>query len=173
MGSTDVVVPGFVANLASFEYVGFSLLTIWAFAHSRFALFAVVLLIAVESMVGLLMLNKTATLLPWIAFVIGALSYNVTIARLATIGLLMSLAFGILQPLVAYGRSEAYNNPANIGAEFSFSKNLEYLRAYFDDNEAKSDPEAIQGSLLRLSFLDAAAFVIAQVRSRTSGRLAP
>ena len=172
-GSTDFVVPGFVGSLASFEYVGFSLLTIWAFARSRIAVSAVAALVAVESMVGLLMLNKTTTLLPWIAFMIGALSYNLTITRLATIGLLISLAFSTLQPLVAYGRNEAYNNPANIGGEFSFSKNLEYLRAYFDDNHANTDPEALQGSLLRLSFHRRRRLCDRSIRSRTPGRLAP
>jgi hypothetical protein len=162
LGLTDFVVPGFVVNLASFEYVGFSLLTIWAFAHSWTAVLAVAALVAVESMVGLLMLNKTGTLLPWISFVIGALSYKLTIPRLAAAGLLLSIAFSILQPLVGYGRNEAFNNPANKGGEFSFSKNLEYFRAYFDDNQATSDPEALQGSLLRVSFIDAATFVIAQ-----------
>jgi hypothetical protein len=107
------------------------------------------------------MLNKSAALLPWISFVIGALSYNFTIARLATAGLLIAFAFGILQPLVAYGRNEAYNNPANIGTEMSLSQNLVYLRAYFDNKE-ESDPEAPQGSLLRVSFVNVAAFVVSQ-----------
>ena len=75
---------------------------------------------------------------------IGALSYNLTVARLATAGLLISFAFGILQPLVAYGRNEAYNNPANGSAEMSLSGNLVYLRGYFDDKQ-ESDPEAEQG----------------------------
>jgi hypothetical protein len=74
---------------------------------------------------------------------------------------LISFAFGILQPLVAYGRNEAYNNPANSSAEVSLAQNFVYLRAYFDNKE-ESDPEAPQGSLLRVSFVNAAAFVISQ-----------
>jgi hypothetical protein len=125
------------------------------------AVFAVAGLVAVESLIGVLMLNKSAALLPWIAFVIGALSYNFTIPRLATAGLLICFAFGTLQPLVAYGRNEAYNNPANSGMQMSLSQNLVYLRAYFDNNE-ESDPEAPQGSLMRVSFVSVAAFVVAQ-----------
>ena len=113
MGLIDFVIPGFVTSLAMCEHVGFALLAIWAFATSTPAVLAVAALVALESLVGLLMLNKTSALLPWIAFVIGALSYNLTIPRLATAGLLISFAFGILQPLVAYGRNEAFNNPAN------------------------------------------------------------
>jgi hypothetical protein len=161
MGLIDFVVPGFISSLSLCEYVGFALLALWAFANSTTAVLAVAALVAVESLVGLLMLNKSSVLLPWIAFVIGALSYNFTIPRLATAGLLLSFAFGILQPLVAYGRNEAYNNPANSGAEMSLSQNLVYLRAYFD-NKQESDPEDPQGSLLRLSFVNVGAFVVAQ-----------
>jgi hypothetical protein len=161
VGLIDFVVPGFVTSLAMCEHVGFALLAIWAFARSTTAVLAVAGLVAVESLVGLLMLNKTVALLPWIAFVIGALSYNFTIPRLATAGLLISFAFGILQPLVAYGRNEAYNNPANSDREMSLAQNLVYLRAYFDNKE-ESDPEAEQGSLLRVSFVNAAAFVVSQ-----------
>ncbi len=135
MGLFDFVVPGFIASLAMCEHVGFALLAIWAFSRSMTAVFAVAGLVAVESLVGVLMLNKSLALLPWIAFVIGALSYNLTIPRLATAGLLICFAFGILQPLVAYGRNEAYNNPANSSAEMSLSQNLVYLRAYFDNNK--------------------------------------
>ena len=161
MGLIDFVVPGFIASLAMCEHVGFALLAIWAFARSTTAVFAVAGLVAVESLVGLLMLNKSWALLPWVSFVIGALSYNLTVARLATAGLLISFAFGILQPLVAYGRNEAYNNPANTGTEMSLSQNLVYLRAYFD-NKQENDAEAPQGSLLRVSFVNVAAFVVAQ-----------
>ena len=161
MGLIDFVVPGFIASLALCEHVGFALLAIWAFATSSAAVLAVAALVVIESLVGLLMLNKSWALLPWISFVIGALCYNLTIPRLAIAGLLISFAFGILQPLVAYGRNEAYNNPANSNAEMSLSRNLVYLRAYFDDKQ-ESDPEAPQGSLLRVSFVNAAAFVISQ-----------
>lgn len=161
MGLIDFVVPGFIASLALCEHVGFALLAIWAFATSTTAALGVAGLVAAESVVGLLMLNKSWVLLPWLSFVIGALSYNLTILRLATAGLLISFAFGILQPLVAYGRNEAYNNPANSSEEMSLSQNLVYLRAYFDDKQ-ENDPEAIQGSLLRVSFVNAAAFVVAQ-----------
>ncbi len=161
MGLIDFVVPGFISSLAMCEYVGFALLAVWAFANSTTAVLAVAALVCVESLIGLLMLNKSSALLPWIAFVIGALSYNFTIPRLATAGLLISFAFGILQPLVAYGRNEAYNNPANNSAELSLSQNLVYLRAYFD-NKQESDPEDPQGSLLRLSFVNVAAFVVSQ-----------
>ena len=93
---------------------------------------------------------------------IGALCYNLTIPRLATAGLLVWFAFGILQPLVAYARNEAFSNPANQGAEFSLSRNFEYLRSYFVDSKAESDPEAVQGGLMRLSLVNVAAFTIAQ-----------
>ncbi len=117
MGWSDIVVPGFVTSLAMCEYVGFALLAIWAFASSTPAVLAVAALVALESLVGLLMLNKTSTLLPWIAFVIGALSYKFTIPRLATVGLLISFAFSNHQPLVAYGRYEAFKKTANKGME--------------------------------------------------------
>jgi hypothetical protein len=58
MGLIDFVVPGFIASLAMCEHVGFALLAIWAFARSTTAVFAVAGLVAVESLVGLLMLNK-------------------------------------------------------------------------------------------------------------------
>ena len=144
MGLIDFVVPGVVTSLAMCEHVGFALLAIWAFATSTPAVLAVAALVALESLVGLLMLNKTSTLLPWIAFVIGALSYNFTIPRLATAGLLISFAFGILQPLVAYGRYEVFNNSANKGMEMSLSQNLVYLRAYFD-NKARKGPRGHTG----------------------------
>ena len=161
MGLIDFVIPGVVTSLAMCEHVGFALLAIWAFATSTPAVLAVAALVALESLVGLLMLNKTSTLLPWIAFVIGALSYKFTIPRLATAGLLISFAFGILQPLVAYGRYEVFNNSANKGMEMSLSQNLVYLRAYFDNKQEK-DPEAIQESLVRVSFVNIAAFVMSQ-----------
>jgi hypothetical protein len=58
MGLFDFVVPGFISSLAMCEHVGFALLAIWAFARSMTAVFAVAGLVAVESLVGLLMLNK-------------------------------------------------------------------------------------------------------------------
>ena len=172
MGLIDFVIPGFISSLALCEYVGFALLAIWAFASSTTAVLAVAALVAIESLLGVLTLNKSGALLPWISFVIGALSYNLTIPKLATAGLLLSLAFGILQPLVAYGRNEAWSNPANSGAEMSLSENLRYLRAYFD-NKQESDPEEMQGSLIRLSFVSAAAFVVSQYDHGLPGDFAP
>ena len=55
------------------EQVGISLLAIWGYATSKAAVLAVVALVAVESAVGVLFLNKSMALMPWFAFVIGAL----------------------------------------------------------------------------------------------------
>jgi hypothetical protein len=161
MGLTDYVIPGFVVNLAMCEFVGFSLLAMWAFDNSITAVLAVSALVATESAVGVLMLNKTWALVPWFAFSIGALRYNLTIPKLATAGLLIGFAFNILQPLVAYGREEAFGK-GNEGAEISLFRNYEALRSYFVDSKVESDPEAPQGGLMRLSFVNSAAFVISQ-----------
>lgn len=162
LGASDTVIPGFVVSLAMSELVGLSLLAIWACATSKAAVLAIVAVVAVESAVGVLFLNKTMALMAWFAFVIGALCYNLTIPRLATAGLLVYFAFGILQPLVAYGRNEAFNNPANRGAEMSLFRNFEYLRSYFVESKAENDPEAVQGGLMRLTLVNVAAFTIAQ-----------
>ena len=127
MGLIDFVVPGFISSLAMCEHVGFALLAIWAFSRSTTAVLAVAGLVAVESMVGVLMLNKSWALLPWIILRDRRAQLQPYHSELATAGLLISLAFSILQPLVAYGRNEAYNNPANSSAEMSLSQNLVYF----------------------------------------------
>ena len=162
LGVSDIVIPGFLVSLAMSEQVGISLLAIWGYATSKAAVLALVALVAVESAVGVLFLNKGMALTPWFAFLIGAFYYKLTIPRLAAAGLFVFFAFGILQPLVAYGRNEAFNNPANQGAEMSLFRNFEYLRSYFVESKAENDPEAVQGGLMRLSLVNVAAFTIAQ-----------
>ena len=141
------MIPGFVGSLAMSELVGLSLLAIWACATSRAAVLAVVAVVAVESAVGVLFLNKTmgadalvrlrdrrALLQP----------YDPEARHRWSIGLVR------LRHSSAAGRlwqKRSVQQSGEQGAELSLSRNFEYLRSYFVDSKAESDPEAAQGGL--------------------------
>ncbi len=163
LGLTNFVIPGFVMNVAAFELVGVSTLAIWSFAKSTTAVASLCGVVCVESAIGLLMFNKTWALLPWLAFVIGALSYKLTFTRLAVAGVGLWLSFSFLQPWVSFAREQAAL--LHVGDDEykpSISERATVLASYFDRRKSESDPRDVQQSFARLSSVNAAAFVISQ-----------
>jgi hypothetical protein len=153
--------PGFLVNMTAFELVGISLLALWSLDRSWKAVLAVCAVVVIEGVFGLLMFTKATALYPLVAFVIGFLTHKVTVPRLALSGLVLWLFYGSITPLVNFARNERVALSA--GAEdISLAQRVQFLAAYYDVKKDENDPEAIQEGLLRVSFINAAAFVISQ-----------
>jgi len=162
LGLTDFVIPGVVVNLTAFQIVGVSLLTMWSFANSKRALLGVCVLVAMEAGVGAFTLMKAAALYPMIAFMIGALSYRLTLSRLVVGCLSIGCIFGLLiSPWVSYGRAEVAKLEST-GGEPTLSDRLQYLTGYFEEEKKERDPEERQETLIRLTYTNAEAFMISQ-----------
>ena len=162
MGATSIVIPGFIVNLTAFQLVGISLLTIWAFGKSRMSLLGILLLVAFDSAVGILLFSKAMAMYPLLAFMIGMLSYRLTFARLASAALILWFVLDFLQPWVAYARNESSRMFSLVGAQAGFSDVTKILVSYFDAQQVFDAPGAIQQTLVRVSFVNSAAFVISQ-----------
>ena len=161
-GASLDVIPGFILNLSAFQLVGISLLTIWGLGNSSAAVLGVCVLVVIDCGMGLSTLTKTSALFPLLAFMIGFLSYRLTLSRLLAACLFMWVSYGLLiEPWVTFGRTEISIIHRNHTAS-TISERVEALSRYFYDEKKQGAPEGLQTGIIRMSYTNSAAFVIAQ-----------
>lgn len=162
VAGSPVVIPGLIVNLALCLPVGIALLTIWSMYRTRFYLFAVVALVAFEFCIGMLELTKLDALLPLLAFIIGVLTVKATLTRLAIIAIGLALLFNLMQPWMQQARNQALATYGTMVDRVPLLSRAEFLLSYFDDSPAQAVQDDVQQSMIRLSFINAAAFVISR-----------
>jgi hypothetical protein len=165
---SPLVIPGFLINLTGCLAVGISLLTIWSLRQKKSYLLIVITLVAFEMLVGLLELSKIEALTPAVAFVIGYLTVKTSIKRLAAVALGFWLMFSLIQPWLTQARLEILD-AYGASEQAPFSSRVEFLISSFNAAAEQKDGEELQGSLIRLSFMNAAGFVISRYDQGVAG----
>ncbi len=142
--------------------VGISLLTLWSLGNSSTAVMGVCVLVVIDCGMGLTTLTKTTALYPLLAFMIGFLSFRLTLPRLFAACLFMWVSYGLLiEPWVTSARTEISIMHRNHMAS-SLSERVEALSRYFFDQKKEGAPERLQTGFIRMSYTNSAAFVISQ-----------
>jgi hypothetical protein len=162
LSGSPLIIPGFVVQLTAFAPVGIALLTIWSLGNKRKNFVLIVALVAIEMVVGLLQLSKSETFLPAVAFAIGILTVRTSIVRLAAVGAVFWIMLYFVQPWVTHARIENATVRGAAAAEVPLSDRIAFLTSYFNDGGGRGQVQGVQESMARLSFMHAAAFVIAQ-----------
>jgi hypothetical protein len=162
LAGSPLVIPGFIVNLTAFGLVGISLLTIWSLQEKRRYFLVVVALVVLEMMLGLLQLSKIETLFPFLAFVIGVLTVRATPMRFAAVAVAFWLIFNFVQPWITHARNENAMVRGGAAEQVPFFDRITFLTSYFGASVEDTDVERVQESMIRLSFVNSAAFVISQ-----------
>lgn len=148
--------PGGIASLSSMSLCGIYLLTIWSLSRSAMIFSTVCTVVAAEAFVGLLLLSKTDALLPTIVFFMAMLISKFTYRRVAVILSIAIVFFGVIQPLVSFGRDESLRGSSNA----TLTERLQQLMKYFDSTTAATDSEQTESALIRMSYVNAATFAM-------------
>ena len=158
LAGSPIVLPGFVVNLTAFSVVGIALLTIWASCGGWARFIWVSALVLVETAVGLLQFSKIESLTPLVAFVLALLTVKATRIRLIVVLVGFLFTFDFVQGLTTHARLE--NIKLGGGQQLEFSQRIQFFTSYFSADGPAAETEPMQLGLIRLTFTNAAAFVI-------------
>lgn len=159
-GMIDILLPGVaVLMLQAMGSVGVFLMSIWAFDKGGRAVGLIAVIFAIHVFLGLFTLNKTTILFPQMLISLAFLMHRVSAVRLGAVFVAGIMTFLVLQPLVSFGRAESGDG----NLEQTFSGRLSYVPAWLrgDDVDPNRPIEQVN-PLLRLSYLNAATFVVSR-----------
>jgi hypothetical protein len=165
-GLTETVLPGAVVALAAMYYVGIYLLIVHGITRSRRALSLSWVLIGIEIFVSVASFAKTELLLILIFSFLGFISLEASRRRIAVGALCVVGAYFAFQPLVMHGRDELVLRYGQIRGA-GLAERWDIVEGYL---EGRSAPQTggSQG-LLRLSYVNAAAFVMSSYDAGVPG----
>lgn len=159
MGWTNYVLPGVVISLTKLIPVGFFLIVLWARRNARKMLPIVFVFVAMEMLTNLLFFSKSSLLLLLVMISLAFLWDRVSIMRVLGIGVLVASTYFTINPMVNFARHEiGLRYGANVHA--SFTERLEIISGYFADSGIAYAATERQGGLSRLSYVNAATFLI-------------
>jgi hypothetical protein len=150
--------PGSFLQLSNFSLIGMFLITLWSLERARWVLPFLVALLVVEMAVQVLLFAKSGVLRVLIMFLMAFLWRSASPVRLVAVAILVVPLYASLQPLISYGRAEVMLRFGEDGRP-GLSERLPILTAYFEGGGAVADSEH-QGALARISYVNAATFVI-------------
>ncbi|NNE21659.1 MAG: hypothetical protein HKN11_03530, partial [Rhizobiales bacterium] len=159
MGWTGVVLPGAFANFAQFTPIGVFLITLWSLRYARTLLPFVLLLIGVEMTMSILMFMKSAMLMMLIMVSFAFLWDRVTTQKMLFFGGLVVFAFVAISPVVSDARFEIKQR-YGANTQAGFAERFEILQESLRHETLADDMQDQHGGLLRLSYVNAATFVI-------------
>jgi hypothetical protein len=150
--------PGVLVGLSRLTTVGIFMLTLWSLERARWFLPIITAIAGVEMLFSLLLFAKSGILMTLMMYLLAFLWNKVTIRRALLCAAVVVGTYVSLDGLVGYGRSEVETS-GNVQA--GFGRRLEIVGSYFMPNAAEGfqDVER-QGALLRISYVNAATFVI-------------
>ncbi len=159
MGWTSTTLPGSVMNLTKLIPVGVFFITLWGLRNARWLLPAIFGLVAVEMLFSLLMFMKGTMLLLLIMMSLAFLWDQVTLKKLLITGTIVLVAYFASKPIVDHARHEIeLRYGANTQA--GFGERLEIISEYFTAGQTAQTGEEVQSELSRLSYVNAATFII-------------
>lgn len=159
MGWSDFILPGSVMSLKALVPVGIFLFVLWSRRNARSLLPIVFALIAVEMLFSLLFFAKSEFLLLLVMVSLAYLWERVTLSKLFLVGTIVLTAYFSIEPMVSYARYEIglrYGENAQAG----FDERMEILSGYFSEGGAAAKADEMQGGLSRISYVNAATFLI-------------
>ena len=163
-GWIDAQIANSIMSLSRLTLAGIFLLTLYCLKRKNArALMFVALLVCFELIFQLLKFAKSGFLMTLIFFLLAFLwKENLSKKRLLVSAAIVISAYGAVVPIVSYGREEIvlrYGPTTPVG----FSERFNVLQSYFtDEADIHRGRQARQNALLRITYVNAAAFVIHQ-----------
>ncbi len=170
---SSFILPESITTFANFTYAAMYLLTVWALEYRRSAMPLIVLFVILDITIGILTLQKYAVLISLIIFALAFLHSNLSILKLAVIGVMLLVAYAVLVPIVELSRFQfntrfGADQAAGFSDRFdivwnSFTVAQSYVQAQ-DDN-----PGTRNAALSRISYVNQSAYAVDQYDSGTPG----
>jgi hypothetical protein len=156
-------VPGSILALVRLTMAGIFLLTLWSIRRPGTLLpYGIAFLVLIEMIFQLLRFSKLGILMTLIFFLMAFLWDKLTFRRAVTAALIVIGTYSAVVPVVNYGRDEIamrYGPTTPVG----FSERYDVLEAYFTDQaDVFRGNAARQSAMLRITYVNAAAFVVHQ-----------
>lgn len=160
LGWSANVLPGTVLSLVNLAHVGMFFITLWGRRNARWLLPAIFALVAVEILSSLLLFQKTSMIFLLVMVSLAFLWDKVTVKKLLIVTFVILGAYFASKPIVDYGRHEIglrYGADTQAG----FGERLDIFgQAVTDSWNREAGESVLQGGLMRLSYVNAATFVI-------------
>ena len=152
--------PGTIMGLSRLTMVGIFMLTLWSFERARWFLPVITTIAAVEIGVQSLLFAKTGILMTLVMYLLAYLWRRVTLVRAVACAALVVGTYGSLDGVVSFGRhvlDSTGETQAGLTRRFAI---MESYLAY--GSKGTLENEERQGALLRISYVNAATFIIRQ-----------
>ena len=162
-GLSDINIPAFMVSFARAYSAGLFLLMFHGLRTKSTSLGVALILFAVDFFAGVLAFDKSEMLTSLIFAYLAVVFHNFRF-RIVLMGSLIAVSVLLLtQPMVHYGRAAVSDLNGGRGKTATVEQRLDILQHYFDDSEDDySDAANEKDPLLRLSYLNAATFVVDQ-----------
>jgi hypothetical protein len=134
----------------------------WSLHAGRMKIVIVCGIVLVEMAMGLLQLMKAEALYPMVAFVLGLLSVRASRIRMAIILVTFFALYDFATDLTGYARLQTTHLSSGSERELDLSTRSGFYDQYFKMSPVVAEGEQLQQSLLRLSYTNAAAFVVSR-----------
>lgn len=162
-GWINAQIPGSILNLVRLTMAGIFLLTLWSIRRKGTLLpYVLFVLISLELVFQLLRFSKAGILMTMIFFLLAFLWDKASYKRLGISAALVVAAYAATVPVVSYGRQEMVMRYGE-GTPVGFVDRFDVLQSYFtDEADIYRGNTARQSALLRITYVNSAAFVIHQ-----------
>lgn len=166
-GIYSVELPNIVTEIGQGVNIGIFLIALWSLKNKSNLIYFIYFVVFAQFLFGILELNKSAAMFPLIMIALANIYYRPNARH---IGLWFSgliSIFLVIAPPVSHGR--AYGDFIRVNDEaISFEVRINSLISYFDENTKFQESE-LQVGWVRLSYVNAATFAIAQYDSGSPG----
>ncbi|MBP0438576.1 hypothetical protein [Tianweitania sediminis] len=163
----DTVLPGLLTQLVWLAPVATFLATLWCLRNNPRWLALVLLFVAADAFAGLLRFSKADALLPVLMFGIAVLQHRFSLRRLFLAVALAVATFPFLQMATMDGRAQLADRYGTIHTA-SFAERLGILSDFAAHGPNERHDE-LQGSLLRIAYVHAAAPALSLFDSGQAG----
>lgn len=150
---------GTIIGLSRLTMIGIFMLTLWSLERARWFLPVISMIAFVEMLLQLLLFAKAGIMMTLLLYLLAFLWRGVTLRRSVISAVVTIAVFTSIQPIVGYARHELEISQS---AQAGFGRRLEILLSFASADTSWADGDEHQGTLLRISYVNAATFVIRQ-----------
>jgi hypothetical protein len=161
-------IPGVIQSMGLLPPVALYMLTVWSLRHRPMLLPVMVAFLALQILTGLIEFNKSEIIQPVLLFFLAFLSRRTSIPRLVVSVACVAFVFTTVVPVVDYGRGVLLQRYRSL-SRGSLGERFDILKDHFSGDVIAAGGDDIQGSLVRISYVNVATFAIANYNAGKPG----
>jgi len=160
LGILRITVSNVVVQASPLAYIGYFLLTYWGLENKKYGwVTAMIMLAAIDSIAGLLMLTKFAALFPVMMIPIGFIYHRASLRRILIAVALLVPYYAFASSVVEEARSRVERDATNDNRAI-FSDTLVVMSDIFTGKNSRVDAPEYQLAWARLSYANAGTLAI-------------